>query len=261
MLKIVLIGAGNVGTHLGKAISNLRSHTIIQVYSRTRTHAKTLGLKLQCPYTHTWSEINKKADLYLLAIKDDDIYTCAKLLREYISPQALVVHTSGSVSMNGFVPFFKNHGVFYPLQTFSAVKKNIGMNIPFLISASNKKSEMHLSELAYKMSPTVYVISDDTRAYLHLAAVMVNNFTNHLYQIANRLLEEKKIHFEILRPLIEETTNKLKTLSPYDAQTGPARRLDQRVLKLHRKMLKAKHPDWSKIYSLMTQSIIKTYHA
>ncbi len=258
-LKIVLIGSGNVATQLGKTISALRGYPIIQVFGKNLSHAKALGYKLQCPYTNHLTEINRYADLYLMAVKDDAIGLVVKQLSEYLPSKSLVVHTSGSVGMKELEPWFLNHGVLYPIQTFSKSKKSASQAFPVLITSSNRKSKSLMTDLANKISSTVLYIQDENRARVHLAAVLVNNFTNHLYEMAFLLLKEKKIDFEILFPLIEETTHKLRTMKPQEAQTGPARRNDQKVIAGHRLFLKANHPSWLKLYNFMTDSIISTY--
>jgi predicted short-subunit dehydrogenase-like oxidoreductase (DUF2520 family) len=257
--KIVLIGSGNVATHLGKMIANSRAFAVIQVYSKTLTHARSLGNKLNIPWTHHLNDINIHADIYIIAVRDDMISSVAASLAGLISKKALVVHTSGSTSSKVLKAFFKDFGALYPLQTFSKEKKNISHSIPFFITASGTRSSVILRQFAFAMSDQVKVVTDETRAIIHLSAVLVNNFPNYFYFMAERILKSKKIEFKVVLPLIEETTAKLKALQPMDAQTGPARRRDIHTINLHKGLLKKHFPMWSSIYRDMSNLILTEY--
>ncbi|MEO5583754.1 MAG: DUF2520 domain-containing protein [Saprospiraceae bacterium] len=257
--KIILIGSGNVATYLGKAIMNTPGFRIIQVLSLTIAHAKRLGQKLSVPYTNKWTEIYPEADIFILAVNDDAIPECIKKLSTLIHKNALVLHTSGSVSTHVFKSHFKYFGVIYPLQTFSLKKKSVASSIPILITVPGRNTMTIVRQLASSMSNDVNVVSDKTRLLIHLAAVVVNNFPNYWYVIAAQLLKSKNIEFKILLPLIEETTSKLKYLSPDDAQTGPAKRHDHKVIKLHEKILMKTFPQWKAAYHTMTKLIENHY--
>ncbi|MEP7268856.1 MAG: Rossmann-like and DUF2520 domain-containing protein [Saprospiraceae bacterium] len=254
-MKIVLIGSGNVATHLGKAISGQRGYPIAQVYSRKLIHARSLGLKLKSEFTDDLNHLIRNADLYLIAISDDFIENFARDLKEYLPANKLIVHTSGSVSMMVLKPYFKNFGVLYPLQTFSKEKKMIYTQIPFLVCGSSKKIESELRSFAGSISKHVHAIKDEDKSYIHLAAVFVNNFTNAFYEIGRKIAVKRKIPFDFFLPLITETSAKLQSLSPQEAQTGPARRNDQKVLNAQRAILKKLFPAWLSIYNEMTALI------
>jgi len=167
----------------------------------------------------------------------------------------LVVHTSGSVSMNE-LQSTSNKGVFYALQSFSKEQEVDFSTIPICIEAESKKDLDLLEILAKSISKKIYHINSNQRKSLHVAAVFVNNFTNHLYHIGNEICEENKIPFKILQPIIQETATKIVTLSPFEAQTGPAKRNDTETIKKHKAMLTANQQE---IYTLLTKSIYKTY--
>ena len=261
MMKIVLIGSGNVASHLGKAMSSLNGYPIAQIFSKTKVHARKLAEKLSCSYTVHAAEIVPNADLYLIAVADDQVKNVAIQLSKYIHPASLVVHTSGSLPSTILAPYFKKYGVIYPLQTFSKSKKMVYHTIPFLITSSSAKNTITLKKLASQISNSVYICTDESRSLIHLTAVLVNNFTNALFDIAAQLLAKNKLPFKLVLPLIDETVLKLHSLSPMEAQTGPAKRNDKSVLAMHRKILKSYPREWSKIYNDITSEIIKRHHS
>ena len=168
--------------------------------------------------------------------------------------EALFVHTAGSISMDVWKGYAKNYGVLYPMQTFSKYRKVDFMQVPFFIEANHKEGMTCLNTLAHKLSPKVYEASSEQRKYLHLAAVFACNFTNHMYALCDRLLGEQGLPFEVMLPLIDETARKVHELRPKDAQTGPAVRYDQNVIKHHLGML-AGEPDMQEIYEKISENI------
>lgn len=246
--RIVLIGAGNVATHLGKGLKNA-GHTIVQVYSHTQAHAQELAAQLGAQHTISIHDL-APADIYLVAVKDDAVSEIAKQLKL----EGIVAHTSGSLDMSILKSISGRHGVIYPLQTFSRNKNLELSNIPFCIEASDKSTEEALAALARSLSGNIHFISSERRRTLHLAAVFASNFTNHMYTIAGDVLEKQDIPFNILLPLIEETASKVRSNSPRDAQTGPAKRLDQTIMAKHIDMLRT-DDTLQAIYKLLSYSI------
>jgi predicted short-subunit dehydrogenase-like oxidoreductase (DUF2520 family) len=175
-----------------------------------------------------------------------------------ILSRGVVAHTSGIVEMK-VLEKFEHFGVFYPLQTFSKSRSVEMASVPFCIEGNDEESWKKLFKLAKKLSHSVQYLNSSERKQIHLAAVFVNNFTNHLYAKAEKLLEEKNINFEILLPLIQETAAKLNHLQPCDAQTGPARRKDLNTIKIHSEMLK-NNPELLEIYELFSHQILNKYH-
>ncbi|MBS4013379.1 MAG: DUF2520 domain-containing protein [Bacteroidetes bacterium] len=252
MDNIIIIGAGNVATHLARAL--LQSNKkIIQVISKSVTSAQTLGEICNCQFTSKIHEVSDNADLYLIAVPDDSIKEIAEI---FPFKNKLLAHTSGSVSMDVLKEITVNYGVFYPLQTFT---KNISLeyeNIPFCIEASTNENTELLIQLASGISKNIYKIDFKQRRQLHLAAVFACNFSNHMYSIAEDILSHEEIPFDILKPLIQETARKIESLSPKMAQTGPAVRNDKLTITKHLDKLKS-FEDYQKIYTFMTQSIQK----
>lgn len=252
-MKIVLIGAGNLATNLGKALIS-KNYSVQQVYSRTQQSACTLAQKLGCVYTSAIDEIVMDADLYIVALKDsvlDDLLPSLVRGRE----SALWVHTAGSISISIWQGCGLNrYGVFYPMQTFSKTREVDFTEIPCFLEACNEDDLMLLRNLAKSLSHKVYEADSQQRRYLHLSAVFACNFTNQMYSIASRLLEEHGLPFEVMLPLIDETARKVHTLKPVEAQTGPAIRYDKNVIDKHLALLDG-HPLWSELYTLASRSI------
>lgn len=250
--NIVLIGAGNVATHLAFAFENAGLQ-ILQVYSRTLSSAKTLANELYTDYTINITDVNPGADLYIISISDDVIYTMVGDLK---LKNQLVVHTSGSVTMDAINPVSENVGVFYPLQTFSKSKKVDFKNIPICIEANNEENTKLLISLAENISSNVNRIDSEERKILHLAAVFACNFPNLMYTVSENILKGKNLDFNLLRPLIIETASKVQKMDPGDAQTGPARRGDEKIMKQHLEMLKD-YPGFEMLYKLISSEIQK----
>jgi len=259
-LKIVLLGSGNLAFHLGKSFSALPGYPLVQLYARSALQARHLGTKFNCKFTHNLEEIEKNASLYLLCVSDDQIATVAQSLSQFIRADALVAHTSGSTPARVLSPWFANYGVLYPLQTFTKSKKLVISTIPWFITGSDKKSTDLLNHTAGLLAPNVTIVDDDTRLKLHLAAVLVNNFPNFIYELVYHFFKENQLDFSLLLPLMKETLSKVKTMVPGTAQTGPAKRHDKRVIDLHLDLLKqAKQEEMYQIYKLLSSLIWKKF--
>lgn len=251
MIKIVLLGAGNVATHLYKAFKTAENINVLQWYNRTLTKISTY--KNEVNITDNLNDL-VDADLYIICVSDDAIKGLSASLP---FKQRLVVHTSGSASLYDIdKKLFR--GVFYPLQTFS---KEVELNfttVPICIETLRKEDYKLLKSVGKSLGCQTYKVNPDQRPALHLAAVFVNNFTNQLYRIAHEITEYHGAEFDILKPLITETAKKVQEVSPYMAQTGPAKRNDKKTIKRHLKLLDNEHHE--AVYKLMTSSIKKTHN-
>ena len=245
MIDVILFGNGNVAIQLAKAFIKSDFCKLIQVYSRS-TPNKYFDKK-SIPTTQDINTI-KDADIYIIAISDDAISEFSKKLK---FKNKLVVHTSGSVALND-LQCDANKGVFYPLQSISKQKKISFKNIPICLETENEKDYILLETLAKSISKKIYKINSEQRKSLHVSAVFVNNFTNHLYKIGEDICKKQNVDFEILKPLILETAKKIKNLSPKNAQTGPAIRKDTNTIKKHLELLNTNQQE---IYTLLTNSI------
>ncbi|MDO9276775.1 MAG: F420-dependent NADP oxidoreductase [Lutibacter sp.] len=249
MIKIVILGGGNVAYHLTNALLQNSAANVVQVYNRSLE--KINCFKNSTSITNNLSEL-KDADIYVLAVSDNAISELSSALN---LKNKLVVHTSGSMAMEE-LKSVSNKGVFYLLQTFSKDRKIDFSTVPICVEAEKGKDLIVLESLAKSISKNCYFINSNQRKSLHVAAVFVNNFVNHLYQIGHEICEQNKVSFEILLPLIKETAEKITTLPPFEAQTGPAKRNDTKTIEKQKKML---NKNQQEIYTLLTKSIYNTY--
>jgi predicted short-subunit dehydrogenase-like oxidoreductase (DUF2520 family) len=244
MIKVSIIGSGNVAQHLISSFLKSDEIELVQVYSRSKFHLDSVCV--------TNDLVNLlPADIYIISVSDDAI---ASISTQLAFQNKLVVHTSGSVSINA-IDAKNRQGVFYPLQTFSKNKPVDFTNIPICIETQHEADYDLLEKTARSISVQLFAIDSLQRKALHVSAVFANNFTNHLYKIASDICKENNIPFEILKPLIHETAEKLMTLSPAEAQTGPAKRNDNLTIEAHLAFLK--NENQKNIYKVLTQSIQK----
>lgn len=253
-MEVVLIGSGNVATNLGLALK-AKGVTIKQVYSKDPANAELLANKLGTSFISDISEIYMNADFYFYALKDSVL---RRFLKKIDIPSGIQVHTGGSIPMSEFEGFATNYGVFYPVQTFSVNRAVDFSNVPICIEASNPEVQQKLVELANLISQKTHIINSENRKKIHLASVFACNFTNYMYDAASMILEDAGMTMEIIRPLIKETAEKINTLSPYEAQTGPAVRMDDKTILKHLSLLN-KRSDIKKIYKLLTENIYKRH--
>lgn len=250
MIKVIIIGSGNVAQHLIAAFQKSQNEgneiELIQVFSRKK---EALAHLLDSDRITSDYDQLLEADLYIISVSDDAISTVSSQLP---FKNRLVVHTSGSVPLD-FLDNNNRKGVFYPLQTFTKNKAVDFKNIPICLESENATDFQLLKKVAQTISDSVFAINSHQRKALHVAAVFVNNFTNHLYQIGNEICQENQVSFDILKPLIQETAQKIMTLSPENAQTGPAIRNDKKTIEAHELFLTDKNQ--ATIYKILTQSI------
>jgi len=249
-MKTVIVGSGNVATVLGKKIKQA-GHEIVQVLSRTLEHAKILGRELGCAYTDDNSAINMDADIYLLALSDSALHG----LKELSPPgHKLVLHTAGSVPMDILGKLSSNFGILYPLQS---LRREMSPHepVPLLVQGNTPENTDIIKKFAESISNIVSVAGDEERLKLHVAAVIVSNFTNHLYTLAEEFCNKERVDFKMLLPLIRETAQRLDNHLPAAVQTGPAIRNDIFTLDKHLRLL-SDHPRLKYIYLKMTDSIM-----
>lgn len=251
MQTVVVLGAGNVASHLIKALIQ-NTYQVKQIYNRTLSKAEELGELYGISATNTASEI-EKADLYLIASSDQAIAEIAEKIPE---TDGMIVHTSGAMPLTEIKSGVRR-GVIYPLQTLSKGKNIAYDDMPFFIEAETAEDEALLHTFVRKISHKVDILDSEKRLKIHMAAVWVNNFSNLMFQVGEKFCIENELPFESLKPLIKETAAKLEEMSPYEAQTGPAKRADQETIKKHLKIIK--DPDLKKVYELLSQLITKIH--
>lgn len=258
LLKIAIIGAGNVASHLAIAIAEYVD--IVQIASHTESSSAELAAELisrreydRCEAIHDLSLLRNDCDLYLISVNDDAIDDVIRSTPDF---PGIWAHTSGSVPMSVFAGKKSRYGVFYPLQTFT---KGLDVNmkeVPMMIEGNTSETADFLQELAQKISDRVKIVDDDVRRKIHLAAVFACNFANQMWAEADDILKEVGLDVTYLLPLIQTTVDKLHVLSPYNAMTGPARRGDIHVAQTHLQQLTGAPYD---IYQLLTQRIRNIY--
>ncbi|MEI7596691.1 MAG: DUF2520 domain-containing protein [Bacteroidota bacterium] len=253
--KIIIIGAGNVGTNLASAFHK-QAVPIYQIFDIHLENALELATKVNSKGISDLSLLDKNADLYIISVPDDAISAIVDLLE--IKENSFVVHTSGSTSMNVLKKKFENCGVLYPFQTFIKTDIVDFLNIPLCIEATNDEHLSYLKVLAEYLSSSINIIDSNKRRTIHLAAVFACNFVNYMYTISEQILSKENISFDIIKPLIMETAQKAQLFSPSKVQTGPAKRGDFNTINAHNSMLSASKED-AKVYSLLTQQIINFY--
>lgn len=250
MIRLSIIGSGNVAQKLIEAFqqnANFEANIeLVQVFSRNKE--SVAHLLHADKITNDYNALTE-VDLYLIAVSDDAI---ANVSMQLPFQNKLVAHTSGSVSMAA-LDSRNRKAVFYPLQTFSKNKPVNFREIPICLESQNTTDYEILEKVAQMISDSIFSINSDQRKAMHVAAVFVNNFVNHLYQIGNDICLQNQIPFDILKPLIQETAHKIATLSPIEAQTGPAKREDLNTINTHLEFLSNENN--KKIYQILTQSI------
>jgi len=246
---IVIIGAGKVGRALARRLTE-RGFPLAAVYNRTPRE----DLRLSANVTSALDELPRAAGLYLLSVSDDAIEPVARKLKDYLPGDALVAHTSGATPLEAVTAHFPKGAIFYPLQSFTPARQPDWSQIPICLSANDARTLDALRPLAEAIGGSVHVLDDAQRRRLHLAAVFANNFTNYCYHVASELLKEQDLPFDMLIPLIRETTARLGSAPPARLQTGPAIRGDRETIRRHLDELET-HEEWQKLYRHLTRLI------
>ena len=253
-MKIILIGAGNLATHLGKAIF-AAGHDVVQVFSRTMQSATALASEVGAQPVTDISDVRADADMYVVSVKDSALAELIPALCKGKETKVFL-HTAGSIPMDVFQGMALHYGVLYPMQTFSKQREVDFSQIPCFIEANDEHALQQIGDVAHQVSSRVYHLASEDRKYLHLSAVFACNFVNHCYALSQEILEEHGIPFDVMLPLIDETAAKVHELDPKDAQTGPAVRYDENVLRAQGALLKS-NPQIKDIYDRMSMSIHK----
>lgn len=249
-----MVGAGRLATNLALALHE-SGHQVAAVYSRTIESAQRLACQVGAMATSDIAALPRQADAFIVAVKDDALANVVSQL-EKGREDCCFFHTAGSVPMAIFGSH-RLHGVFYPMQTFSMDKRVDFKKVHIFIEGNSPETLQLAQQLAQTVSPHVHEMTSEQRRQLHLAAVFGCNFANHCFALSARILERQGLPFDVMLPLVDETTAKVHTMHPRDAQTGPAARSDENVMGAQRQML-ADEPLLQQIYTLMSESIQQT---
>ena len=262
-LRIVIIGSGNVAYHLADAIKNCsESIHLIQIFNHKNSRkAQLFAKQFHCSLTNDFKSIDSTADIYIIAVKDDVITQLVSQLTP-LRLKGIVVHTSGSMSLDILTNVSSYIGVFYPLQSFYKGAIIDWKSTPILIEGNTPNVQRKLKQLASYVSKKVQVIDSQNRLQIHLSAVFACNFTNAMYVAAYDLIEKtlSKKHTELLKPIMIQSFEKLQHIHPKKAQTGPAMRKDKLVMKKHLHLLK-ENQQLTKVYKTLSELILKQQYS
>jgi len=252
-MKVVIIGSGNVATVMGSQIA-AAGHRIVQVVARREEPSARLAAVLNCGYTTQWEKTNREADIYIVSISDKALTGLGDVLQ---LPGKLVVHTAGAMASKVLLSVSANSGVLYPLQSLRSEIRPFP-EFPLLVTANQPQDLPVIEAFARTIASQVQQTDDETRLKLHVAAILVNNFSNYLYTQASVFCAAEKIDFSLLLPLIRETAGRIAFYPPQDVQTGPAVRGDEPTIQRHLEVL-SNYKGLSELYRLFTIQIEEFY--
>lgn len=251
--KVAIIGGGNVAQHLIKQVTGA-GHKLVQIYNRTLSSISQTDTGLEAEKTNNIHELTQDADIYIVCVKDYAIELVAKDIK---LKDKLIIHTSGATSMDKLKSCSSQYGIFYPLQSFS---KNLHIDfksIPIIIEANNAEGRSKLELFSKSISDHVVYLNESQRIPIHIGGVFVNNFVNKLFSLTDTYLSTQQLSFDLLKPLILQTIEKLNYGSPSEMQTGPAMRGDKETIQMHINKLE-NNKEMQEIYKIMTDSILKS---
>ncbi len=255
--KIAIIGTGNVAWHLGEAFENA-GHTVTEVYGRSLMKARGISERLYATLPKEDLDFSESdAEIFVMAVTDEAIPELADAI--ILPEEAILVHTSGSVPLDMLSYSSAQYtGIFYPLQSFTKGRKMDISDVPFLLEAEDREVMRALKLLAKSISPLCYEVNGKDRMAIHVAAVFVSNFTNHMIRIGEEVIQRQGLDFEIMKPLLIEQISKCLEIGPMKSQTGPALREDISTLESHHQFL-AYNPSFAEIYKVVSQDIMDSF--
>lgn len=246
--SVAFVGSGKVANGLAE-IFHSNNVQITGISSRNIETGKVLAAKVEAPFFDSALDLN--ADLVIVAVADQFV---TEVVNSFSNSQ-LVAFTAGSVSLEDLKEV-ENRAVFYPLQTFTEGRSLTVKEIPILLEASSNEVGECLLSLCQKLGFQTQFCDSDKRKKIHLSAVFLNNFVNHLVYLAQNEASKNQVDWAIFEPLLEETFEKLKLLSPFEAQTGPAKRHDQLIINEHLELLDGRKKE---IYKILSESITEIH--
>jgi predicted short-subunit dehydrogenase-like oxidoreductase (DUF2520 family) len=252
--SILIVGTGNAAWHLGINFLDAGLH-ITGIAARDTEKAVALSVRLGSVPVYGLSDQLPEADATLLLVRDDAVEEVAKLIAQ---PGRLVIHCSGSISAEAIKMAEHPFAVAWPLQTLQKEHPRALTNTVVAITASDAETEQKVAALFGKISNRVHIMSEHQRSVMHMCAVWINNYTNHMLHIGHTLLSEEGLEFSMFFPIIEEHLQLLHEQTPGNLQTGPAKRGDMGTLSRHMALLED-HPEWKDLYDRLSKSIINTY--
>jgi len=253
--KIVMVGAGNVGTRLATALYR-KKFNIMQVYSRTMQSAKELASQVGAEAIDDLNKLDMDKYTYILALPDDVVVSVLPRIK---IKDGILVHCSGSLPMEILQNSANKYGIIYPLISMTKGRDIDFEGVPMCVEGSELGVQFTLSVMCKYLSKNTSIVDSEKRKILHLAAVFANNFPNYLYIIAKDILEKNNIEFDLIKPLICETALNVNKVNPLQCQTGPAVRNDKQIIEKHLSLL-SDFPEYKEFYQLFTDKIIAKDH-
>jgi predicted short-subunit dehydrogenase-like oxidoreductase (DUF2520 family) len=255
-MRISFIGNGNLAQNLSLILKG-KGYTIVEVFARNREALDLFCKTIEAKPIYDLKDLSNDVDLVVISISDDAIPEVLKFIPHMEVP---IVHTSGSVSIEVFKETgFKNYGVLYPLYSFSKENYVDFKSIPFLLEYNTEKSKDLIESIAKDITDTFAYVNSEDRAFYHLSAIFINNFSNFIMGTAQELATEKNLDFEFLRPILLQTANNAYNSDRIlSLQTGPARRNNVAVIEKHKGLL-AKEPITQDLYMYLTKKIIEKF--
>ncbi|HMN32305.1 MAG TPA: DUF2520 domain-containing protein [Chitinophagaceae bacterium] len=247
-MKIVIVGSGNIASFFAKKLHI--KHKIIQIISKDINHAKQLASQYHCQYANQIEQIHQDTDVIIFALKDDVLLQIAN---SYSFQDKLIIHTAGSIHLDEIKNISNHIASIWCVYSIQKEMLPLSESVPIVINANTEDSLLNVNVIAQSISQNIFHFNDEQKSFLHLAAVFANNFTNHLYSLSQQICEEQNINFDVLKPLIQNTAEKVKHANPALIQTGPAIRHDQQTMDKHLQLLQTE--TLKKIYHLLSFSI------
>ncbi len=250
MMQVIILGSGNMANAILTSCLNTDVE-ILGVFSKTIENSIALAHKFKTKAYLTISEIPTNADLYLLCVNDDAINQVANNLPIV---EGLVIHCSGLKSMSE-LNIQTNQAVFWPIESINKNTFTDFKNTPICIEANSEENYRIIEAFADRLSKNVNKISSVERQYLHLAATITNNFSNHLITLAKYELDLQQLDYTILKHLLTKAINNSFNFEPSKIQTGPAIRNDISTMQKHLSLLQ--NSNTKDLYELMSKSIFE----
>jgi len=255
--SISIIGAGNVATNLALSFYE-QGVKIDSIYSQDMNNAAALANQVEAKPVNDTGQLSRESDLYIVALKDDIISRVLKHANLY---GRWIAHTSGTYDTDKLITYTDQCSCLYPMQTMTKSERTDFSNVPVFIEAPNEELTAQLSELAGKLSNKVSVLNSEARLGVHVVAVTLNNFVNHLGALGQEFSAENGIDFNVFDSLITKTAEGLKSgVDITTLQTGPAMRGDLKTIDAHLDRLK-RNPEYQKLYKTLSKSILNKYHS
>ncbi len=254
-MKIVILGSGNMAHYCCTQLVAQHEFKLVQLYARNSIEGNILAKRFDTPIVNDLSAIIQNADIYIFAVADAAINQIAN---NFFKTEALLIHCAGSQPTTILENAGKNNGIIWPIYSIQKDQSTYPSDVPLVVDANNESARTSTELLAKSMSQNVTLLNHAQRKYMHLNAVLVNNFNNHLMAIAEQICKVENIDFNILLPIINQTAKRIELSSPSQSQTGPAKRGDWTTMQQQMDLL-ATHPEWQKVYESLSVSIKKMY--